>query len=88
MGKLYKGREWKWWIRRNAHFCYFCMIKHGGKELEVMSHNENHEGRLGLQCLRKRKGKGQYSRGYWTDLYHIWLQHMKKYHPKILSESK
>jgi len=86
--KKYAGREWKWWVRRNAHFCHFCMIKDGGKELERIHQNESHEGRLGLQCLHKRDGKGQYTKGYWHNLYYIWLEHMKKYHPEVLQGDK
>lgn len=80
---LYNGREYKWWIRRNAHFCYFCMTKHGGKELEVMHHDTNHPGRLGLQCLQRRKGEGQYSKGYWNTMAAIFVNHIKRYHPEV-----
>jgi len=78
--KLYNGREYKWWVVRNAHWCGFCVARDGG---EVINRDPNHPGRLGLQCLNKREGQGQYTNGYWQAMKGIFARHMAEYHPEV-----
>ena len=71
MAKLYRGREWSWWICLNSHNCRFCRennvhISLGG-QLKAIDPTMN-------QCRKE----------YWHKLYYIWLKHMKEYHPEIL----
>ena len=84
--KLYRGREWSWWIRRNGHYCEFC------REVKLKEFKDRGEHpmsgdlnvSLGMEVFN-RFGIGQYSNGYWKRLHQIWLQHMKKYHPEIIN---
>ena len=74
MPKLYRGREWSWWIVLNSHNCGFCR-------------EQNRHISLG-GIVRRKYGLCQVDRDYWKRLYQVWLAHMKEYHPQILRSGK
>jgi hypothetical protein len=81
MTTKYNGREYKWWIVRNAHLCKLCVDKYGA---EKVYKDDNHPGRLGKQLLKKRGNtRGQYSKGYWTDMSRLFDKHIDRYHPDV-----
>ncbi len=85
--KLYRGREWRWWIVRNGHYCHFC------REVKLQEFKDRGEHpkpgdldvSLGMEVFNKF-GIGQYNTGYWKRLHQVWLQHMKEYHLEIIKE--
>ena len=84
--KMYNAREYRWWLKRNSHFCGFCLARDGGEAIE---RDLNHPGRLGLQCLNRRKGKGQWSNGYWQTMKGIFARHIGEHHPEVkITEAK
>ncbi|KKM63461.1 hypothetical protein LCGC14_1511220 [marine sediment metagenome] len=72
MAKLYRGREWQWWISTNNHKCKFCLIE---KDLRISIHTGY-------------PPDNQCQRGFWHRAYYKWLKHMKEYHPEILAEAE
>ncbi len=83
MGKLYRGREWNWWLSLNSHECGFCHQEYLKKASFSKGSQRFKDMHLGIQT-----GKKQTHRGYWNSLYQVWLKHMKKYHPVILRGGK
>ena len=74
MAKKYRGREWKWWVVLNSHNCAFCR-------------EQNKHVSLG-GIVNRRYGLNMTHRDYWWRLYQVWVEHMKKSHPRILAEGR
>ena len=76
----FNGREYKWWIVRNSHLCQFCIQRDG---ITAVRADLNHPARLGSQALNLRRGKGQYTKGYWNTMFQLFKKHVNQYHPEV-----
>ena len=73
-----RGRDWKWWIVGNGHYCRFCYEK-------IQRFKDTPS--LGGMVVAKYKVNMTHP-DYWKRLYQVWLAHMKEYHPEILATQK
>lgn len=73
--RKYLGREWRWWLEGNGHYCKFCHTQ--GK---IWSHDTSIGG-----MVKDKFGLSQYDNGFKAKEYQVWLKHIKENHPEVLN---
>ena len=77
------GREWKWWVKMNAHVCAFCR-----DTLHEVGAENMDKSQLADMGLGKQTGMTMTQKGYWNKLYQVWVRHMKEYHLDIFNTGR